>query len=65
MLVRLREGLLVSGVKSAQSKLNLSRLATLVIKRSATYVKDLKVTRHFPRVRAILHANLKTGSHLS
>ena len=54
MLVRLREGLLVSGVKSAQSKLNLSRLAMLVIKRSATYVKDLKVTRHFPRVRAIL-----------
>ena len=25
----------------------------LVIKRSATYFKDLKITRHFPRVQAI------------
>ena len=54
-----------AGVKSAQSKLNFSRLATLVIKRSATYLKDLKITRHFPRVRAGNSVNLKTGSHLS
>ena len=25
----------------------------LVMKRSATYFKDLKITRHFPRVQAI------------